>query len=294
MTAYDLPLVAGDTLRVVPSIVVPPPVIVPQPVIRAWGPADGNPRLAALIADLSVDEIRVQAGTYLRPSINQWVSRKVHPLRIVPEAGAVIVWDGQGSGFGPIHLGAKVGQPNVPLFVTDYITIDGRNQITVVKYKLDQDGAAYLGWCNQVWVHRLIVKIQGFQIGSSMSHALYLSSDDLHRSTDCGGDEWDVDGIDRSLNALQTYHKPCIVGAPMRGWKVKNVNRAAFLYGDGAKVTIDGWTITDSNATFDTDETTSGVIRNCLSVRSGPITPGQGSWRSAAYMADGGGNRVAA
>lgn len=261
------------------------PVPPPTGVVRPF-PGTGSNTPAAFIAmmrDMTLDVIEIAAGTYTGWNLNvKDLSRAARPLTIRP-AGAVI-FDGGGMSSGLLYLNTLVGA-GTPTIPVEDITFTG--PFTVRNYALGATGLVLTGWVKRVTLNGFIVRnVTG---SGNTSHALYVNSDEAHRSSAITANGWDVLCSNRTISALQTYHEPQVDGLTAIGWKVAGCHRATYLYHNATGITVDGWTIADCNATIDAEGVATGVVKNCTATNSGPLAKGQGYWLAAGIL-DGGGN----
>lgn len=272
----------------VPDPVEPPPVEPPPAtgVVRRCPASYSVDQFIAMMRDMTLDVIELEAGVRHWPlGFVKDLSRKSRPLTVRPVPGADVSWDGTGSS-GWLHFNTLNG-PGTPSIPVEDISFQG--PFTLRNYALGSTGLVMTGWVNRFGLHDFIVRnVTGT---GNLSHALYVNSDESHRASALSANRWDVQS-NRSISALQTYHEPQIDGLTAVGWKVSGVNRAAYIYHNAKAVVLDGWTIIDSNVTIDAEGVPTGVVKNCVSMNSGPIAKGQGYWLAAGVV-DGGGNRVA-
>lgn len=275
-----------------PALVIGPP----GTIVRTLTSASTSADFAAAIADMSLDVIEFAAGTYSGWHTYVRQSRAARPLTIRPVAGAAVVFEdsaGSAGGAGWLYLGANVGLPGVPTEATDYITIDcayAGGSITVQDYDIGATGVIYTGWIDQITINDLVVRDITGVAGGTTSHCLYVSSDDVHPSGTIVANRWDVGPFaGRKVNGLQTYHAPSVSGLQAHGWIVEGCHRAAYLWADATGIDVDGWTITDCDATFDVNEDSAGTIRNSTATGSGSTAQGAGYWVNE-DVTDAGGN----
>jgi hypothetical protein len=254
-------------------------------------PASGTAtQFVALMADMTIDVIEMAPGTHSGWHLYVRLDRSARPLLIRPAPGAAVVFQGDSSGSGLLYLGANVGLPGYPTSATAAITFDAAGtggSFTATGYTLGATGLVYTGWVHHVAVNGLIVRNITGAAGGSTSHALYVSSDDTHRSSGIVANGWDVQ-LTHLVNAVQTYHNPSVDGLQLHGWNVSGCNRAGYIWADATAVDIDGWTINSCNVTFDAQQTAAGTVKNTRAVSSGTTTPGHGYWTDPALTAGGG------
>lgn len=264
----------------------PPPT---GKVVRFKG---GASALVTLAKDLSVDVVELDGGTY-----TQWVcfldvARPAdRPLLIRPVPGAAVIFDGGGGSSPAFRIGWRT--------LASYVTLEG--PFTIQNYALGLSGLVMASWFDHVAFNGVRVRNVGGTESPQTTHALYVSSANeggatghpkSHHITANG---WDIVGpANRYLSGLHIYHDPNADHIEAKGWTVSSLHRAVYAYSDATNILIDGWSITDCNATIDNwGGTAQGVVSNCRAVRSGPIAPGQGSWK-AGPLVSGGGNVVVA
>ena len=274
-----------------PGVVTPPvdPPVTPPPtgqVVKSFNPSMGGPaELLVLAHDPKVDVIEL-TGTFPRWSIMFDVGRTaLNPLLIRPASGAAVVFDGGGSSTPPFYVGWQ--SP------TSYVTIDAAGgSITISSYQIKQIGLVDAKYTDHVTFNGLTIRNCGGTVSAQTSHCLYIESDGTHRSKAFTANGWDVIGpSNRFLNGIQTYHSPNVDGLVAHGWKVSSLHRAAYLWADASGVDIDGWTITDCDATIDAQEQAKGTVKNCRAKNSGSISSGLGYWKTSTLL-DGGGNVI--
>jgi hypothetical protein len=247
-----------------------------------------------------LDKILLPAGTYSDWQLNvKDVSRGFRPLTVNPVPGDTVIWDGLGLGSGvagPIAFGSTYG-PGMPSFANDYITFDATGGVFRIQhYALGAFGLIYLGWVAHVAFHGFdVVNCSGT---APLSQCLYIASDGLHHSQDIAADDWTIAGdVGRTLNGVQTYHNPNVVGVGLDNWTVDRLDRWAFLDGDATGIALTNWNGTNCNHTISstystsTGDTAAGTVSGCDGHGScGALAHGSDEWDSASLVLDGGGN----
>lgn len=278
----------------------PGPVVTPTPTGRiVQFPGTGPATVAALLAlakDLTVGVIEWQAGTYAKwDGLRFDVARPADKPLLVRPIGAVI-WDGTGTINEPPW---RIGWSGLLSNVT--FDPSGTGTFTAQNYKLGKIGIVTVRYFDTVTFNGVIVRNVEGGYGDGVpgqqqhTHCVYVSSsnDGLSgnpRSKRWTSNNWDVVGpANRMLNGFQTDHAPNTDGVTANGWKVSSLHRAVYAYADPTNLLIDGWDIADCNATIDNyyAGAAQGIVRNCRSVRSGPMAPGQGSWKAGTLTGTG-------
>jgi hypothetical protein len=260
-----------------------------------------------MMANTAIRRIEIAAGTYpnFHLVLKNATRGSANSLTITTAPGAAVIFDGStgGTGQSPVfNLNADAG-PGTPTTVVDYITMDGTangGSIKFQNYSLGSYGLVYLGWTDHITVNNIVVTgFDGVDNGSgqyNQTHAVYILSGgvtSLHAATNITTNGWNVTGVSRHVNGLQTFHEPQGAGRVAHSWTVTSLHRWALIYGNsGSGVDIDGWSGTSCDATIDspTGQAISGTVKNSNGHGScGTLALGSGVWTNT-NLTDGGGN----
>jgi hypothetical protein len=268
-----------------------------QNIVQFPGSGASTPAaLLTLMSNTAYDVIEIAAGTYSQWACFVNVDRtSAHPLLIRPAANAAVIWDGTGlnDGSPPWRIGWNS--------LASYITWDPAGtggSFKIQNYTIGMAGLVMTKYINHVTFNGVIVRDCNGGYGGAApqhTHCVYLGTDTTtppHRSQYWVSNSWDVIGpSNRYFNGFQTDHAPNTDHVIANSWTVSSLHRAVYAYADPTDLTIDGWTIADCDATIDNDgDTATGVVSNCHSTNSGPLTPGSGQWTANGLLVSGGGN----
>lgn len=268
----------ASTSIVVEEAVVDPPT---ETVVTLAAGASAASFLAA-VADMSVDVIRLGAGTYAWRNLSIDVDRTARPLTIYPSGD--VIFDGTGGG-GFIQFGGASKAA--------YITLDPTGgSFRLQYYALTDTGIIWTGYVDHLTANRFVVRhcSDTAQNGSN-THCVYVSTDGTHRGQDITFNDWDHISGDGFINNFQVSHTPGAIRVTAKGWKTDGGQYGATIGYDATVVLIDGWTLHNNLRPIsvgtvwelDPPQTPSGTVRNCVATNCGPplIT---------APFTDGGGN----
>ena len=257
---------------------VGPPPAQSQGRVVQLGPSATAAQIEAVIKDNSVDTLELLPGTYT-PGRQVYVNvdRTRHLLIHPKTPGTVVFKNGSRPAF-YIGLGSDGGWPanarggNVTI---DDLIFDG--------YHMGPDGIIWTGNCHDITLTHITVRNSTGQ--GDTSWALYVSSSGGRGTTNLVANYWNVDGGNRTLGAMQSYHNPNADGIVLHHWTVKNAVYAIYAQSDATGLDIDDWAITSSGSGSLSVViwNVSGVIKNVHATNSGAP-----SIRSP--MVDGGGN----
>ena len=246
------------------------------------GPGATAAQIEAVIKDNSVDTLELLPGTYT-PGRQVYVNvdRTRHLLIHPKTPGTVVFENGDGPAF-YIGFGSDGGWPanarggNVTI---DDLIFDG--------YHMGPDGIIWTGNCHDITLTHITVRNSTGQ--GDTSWALYVSTSGGRGTTNLVANYWNVDGGNRTLGAMQSYHNPNADGIVLHHWTVKNAVYAIYAQSDATGLDIDDWDIDSSGYSTGSGSLSvviwnvSGVIKNVHATNSGAP-----SIRSP--MVDGGGN----
>jgi hypothetical protein len=269
-----------------PTATATPTSSLPAQRVASFGPAGTATDFVQLMANMTVDVIEIQAGTYTGWHIGgsgqpAFTVLRTRPLVIRPAAGATVIFDGTGvpSGDGWFYAGRWTAQSSP----VGGFTFEG--PFILQNYALGQQGLVSTYWAQHV-------AFNGFQTrgitgltGGSTSWQVYVSSDGVHRGTDLAFDDWTVAPTPGgNVSGFQTYHNPQADGVRASGWSIAGPHIAILSWGDARGVEIDGWTITGCGYPVSTDGVAQGVLRSNIATgcSNAPIIK--------APFVDGGGN----
>lgn len=266
------------------------PATLPPAVKVAQFPGSGPATAAAFLAlarDESIDEIDWAGGTYAKWAAFLDVAR-VRPLLVRPVGD--VVWDGTGTiNTPPWRIGWSSRAAN--------ITFDpsGTGTFTIANYRIGKAGLVMVRYGESIAMNGVHVRGSEGGFGDGIpgqqqhAHAVYITTDETHRSKNLTFNDWDVEGpANRMLNGLQTYGATTVDGLTALRWKVRNLHRWLYLWSNPTGVVIDGWVGSDSDATVDnTPNQAKGVVSNCRATSSGALTPGAGFWKAGQLVGSG-------
>jgi hypothetical protein len=261
--------------------------------------------LTAMMTNNSIRIIEIAAGTYSQFHVYIRNTRgSANSLTVRPAPGAAVIFDGASvaGADGVFYFGADNGGAGYPGSVTDYITIDAAGtggSFAFANYHIGSTGLVYTGWSDHITVNGITVTgFDGVISGGgfyNQSHAVYVSEGGSpgHATTNLTANGWNVTGVSRHVNGLQTFHEPQGATRTAHTWTVTLLNHWALIYGNsGSLVDIDGWNGTNCNATIDSPsgQAISGTVKNCNGHGScGTLALGSGLWTNT-NLANGGGN----
>ena len=247
-------------------------------------PSSGTqPQFEALMKDMSIDVIEMQAGTYSGWNLVMNIDRTSRPLIIRPASGATVIFDGtgDGSGDGPFYFGDSYSGGN---YYASNITFDGSNGIfRIQNYSIGATGLVWMQYVHNITMSNFQVRNITGAAGGMTSHVVYVSTDGIHAPTNLTFDNWDVQLTGQLVSALQIYHTP----APAQevtalNWTVSGCHWGFVGRYAATNVNIEGWTISNCAISFDS-QGPSGTVKNMHATNSGaPIIQSP--------MVDGGGN----
>jgi hypothetical protein len=236
----------------------------PEQRVVSFGPPGTAADFTRLMADMSVDVIEIQTGTYTGWHIGgsgqpAFTVLRTRPLVIRPAAGATVIFDGTGvpSGDGWFYAGRWTAQA-APV---GGFTFEG--PFIIQNYALGQQGLVSTYWAQGVAFNRFQTRGITGLAGGSTSWQVYVSSDGVHRGTDLQFDDWTVAPTPGgNVSGFQTYHNPQADGVRASGWSIAGPHIAVLSWGDARGVEIDGWTITGCGYPVSTDGVAQGVLRS--------------------------------
>ena len=242
------------------------------------GPNASAAQIEAVIKDTSIDTLELLPGTYT-PGRQVYVNvdRSRH-LLIHPKTPGTVVFKGGGRPAFYIGLGGEAGWSASAR--GGNVTIDG---LIFDGYHMGPDGIIWTGNAHDITLTHITVRNSTGQ--SDKSWALYVSTSGGRGTTNLVANYWTVDGGNRTLGAMQTYHNPNGHGIVLHHWTVKNAGYAIYAQSDATGLDIADWTISSSG--YDglsvVIRNVSGVIKNVHATNSdGPSIQRP--------MVDGGGN----
>lgn len=240
-------------------------------VVKQFTTAMSQANFLTMMADMSIDVIEMQGGTYQDWQIGDGtrfkLSRAARPLLIRPAPGADVVFDGAGitNGDGWFYCGDWTEGGST---ITDYITFDPigtGGTFTIQNYDLDQSGLVNTLWTDHVAFNGFRVRSCTGAAGGSTSWCVYVQSDGTHRGSNLTFNNWDVVGaVDKTLSGFQTYHEPNADGITVKDWVISSAHNAMVGYDDATGIIFDGWTVTDCDYPVNTDGVATGIVRNCV------------------------------
>lgn len=213
----------------------PPPA---TGVVRPF-PLSGTPaEFMAALVDPSIDILELAGGTRHWPLQIINVERPTRPLTVRPAAGAVCTFVGDLGG-PAFHFG-RGGKASDIAFEFAGVIFDG--------YSIGDTGIVWMGSVQRMRFNGPTVQnVTCIGTGPTNTWALYLSIDGGLSPQDVIADNWTVKGTARGHSALQVGHPPSVMAnIKVRGWSVSSVDIALYAYSVVNGLTVDGWTITDS------------------------------------------------
>jgi len=212
----------------------------PSPIVRQFTTAMAQSDFATMIADMTIDVIEMQGGTY-----QDWhdcainVDRSARPLLIRPAPGAAVVWDGttDASADGVFYIGTSS--------LAAYITFDPAGtggSFTIQNYTIGQTGLVYTNRVSHLTINGFrCVGNKASTANGSTRWAVYISSDGSHRSNDIVMEDWVSVSGDAYMNHLQVQGSYNVDRATFRRWRTSGGNYGAYLAGDATAVVLDDW-----------------------------------------------------
>ncbi len=231
---------------------------------------------------MTIDVIELSAGTYHFSVTYVNVDRTARPLTVRPVSGAAVTFNGDVAGGGQFYFGLGG--------VAKYITFSFTG-VTFTNYTIGDTGVVWMGNVDHITFNGPTVQnIVSNGSGSIYSWALYLSIDAGVSPTNVTANNWNVQGTNKNISALQVGHPPSVMSnITTNGWTVNNVAISIYAYSTVGNYLVDGWTITNSirpdrpyTVFFGTSVT--GVYSNMHFTNSGLALESQGG------MTNGGGN----
>jgi hypothetical protein len=252
----------------------------------SFGPGGSADDFVRLMADMTVDVIEIQAGTYTGWHIGgsgqpAFTVLRTRPLVIRPAPSATVIFDGGGvpSGDGWFYAGRWTTQA----FPVGGFTFEG--PFIIQNYALGQQGLVSTYWAQHVAFNGFQTRGITGQPGGSTSWQVYVSSDGSHRGEDLTFNDWTVAATPSgNVSGFQTYHNPQAVGVRAYRWSITAPHIAILSWGDAREVDIQDWTISGCGYPVSTDGVAQGVLlgNTASSCAYGPIIK--------APFVDGGGN----
>lgn len=273
---------------------VPPLDPTPPPnervaVFRTTGkPAD----LVALMKNLAYDVIEMERGLYAKwTAVIDVVRPADKPITVRPGPGTGdVVFDG--TGLADNTMPFKIGWQSTGLAAN--VTFDARGQggrFVMQNYRIGKTGLIETRRFENIGFHGVLVRNceGGYDGGAKQhAHAIYLGAlkgGTAYRSKNWASNDWIIEGpASRMLNGFHVYSGVAgigVDGAVATDWKVRDLNRAAFVWSPSTGVLIDRWEIDNCDCTIDnTPNEATGEVRNVHSRKSGALAEGQGFWKA--------------
>jgi hypothetical protein len=202
-----------------------------------------------------------------------------------------VIFDGGSiSGNGPFRLGTLDGLPGAPSAPTTLITIDFAGA-TVQNYILGGDGLVKLGWVQTIEIKNL--KVRNCSGDASLSHCVYVESDQAHRGSGVIISDLDIVGpVSKALNGVQVYAHDTPTGTTgvqvIRG-VISSLNRGIFAYSDATGFVCDGLSMSNVSVPIESSvaflNQITGTVKNTTATGSGTSKT-----YDSPHMTNGGGN----
>lgn len=197
-------------------------------------PSMSAAQLYALLADNTVDVIEVD-GFYSPPQLIINVDR-TRPVTVRPAAGRSAIFHATNCPSGNQFAFGAGGVAG--LITLDDLILDG--------YRVNDTGLIGVGNAHDITLTRITVRNCIAGLSSSSSWSLYVTSDGGKGPVRLVADDWTVDGNNRSISAMTSYHDPNGRGVTARRWNVSHVGYALYMNSDISGVVLDGWTVNDA------------------------------------------------
>jgi hypothetical protein len=260
----------------------PTPIPNSQKIVQ-FGPSGTQAQFLALMKDMSVDVIEMQAGTYSGWNLVMNIDRISSPLIIRPASGATVIFDGTGDGSkdGPFYFGDSYVGGN---YYASNITFDGSNGIfRIQNYTIGATGLVWMQYVHNITMNNFQVRNITGEAGGMTSHVIYVSTDGIHAPTNLTFNNWGVQLTGQLVSALQIYHTPAPAqGVTALNWAVSGCHWGFVGRYAATNVDIEGWTISNCAISFDS-QGPAGTVKNMHATTSGNPT-------IQLPMIDGGGN----
>jgi hypothetical protein len=244
----------------------------------AFGPTGTAAQFLALMNDMTVDVLEMQAGTYhFAGQLVINIDRSSRPLTIRPAAGATVIFKGDqpGADWGQFYFGDSGGQ-------AAYITMQG---FIFDGYTLAGTAVVWVGNAHHITLNNMTVRNTTAAAGRQIYiWALYISYDNGVAAQNITADNWTVLG-DGTFSAYQVGQPVLSQHIYASGWTVSHCAFAIYVYNLASDLRIDSWTISDTTwngASVHFGDQNTGTFSTIHATNSGGLVRGA--------MTDGGGN----
>ncbi len=184
------------------------------------------------LADNTVDVLQVAAGSYSWPAIYINTDR-TRPI-VVTASG--VTFNGGSGGRFYFGLGGVASHMD---FEFAGATFSG--------FSLGSTGIVWMGNVHDITFNGPTVQNSSTTGDPINSWALYLSVDAGVSPQNVTANDWTVRGINRTISALQVGHPPStMANITAKRWVVDSASYAIYAYGTVSGLTVDGWTVTNS------------------------------------------------